>query len=297
MKLDEFGFPLPADFDEKASRARRSPTAVTGRRMVLLFGAVLIALAGAALVEFGPEIENKLAQLLNLQDRNPQVLQQALMAAIQERRFAEAGDICGKLMRRHPRKLQLQMFQAQLYMQGGEHAKALTVCDEVLSRRPNDAGPLTMKASILAKMKDYKHAIAVCNRLLKLDPGDPTGLNNRAYFRALARVDLKEALEDVEQALKQEPDNETFLDTRAYLYYLFGRFDEALADYNRILADGGRTVRGLDDAGEIYFHRGLLFKHMGDERRKEEDYDRARQAGFKIEEEPAPLVIKGAKRA
>jgi tetratricopeptide (TPR) repeat protein len=296
MKLDEFGFPKPADFDEKASRSRREGV-VTGPRVLLLLGAVLIALAGAALVEFGPEIEQKLAKAFNLRDRDPQLLQQALFAAIQERRFGNAADTCDKLLKLDPNNAKLRLFQAQLYLQAGQQQKALASCEELISHRPKDPRPLNLKASILARQKEYKEAIKACDRVLALDPNDPTGLNNRAYFRAMAKVDLKEALHDVQKALEAEPDNETFLDTRAYVYYLFGRFDEALADYNRILADGGLRVRTLDDAGEIFFHRGLLYKHMGDERKMREDYDRARRAGFQIEEEPPPLVAKGVKNA
>ena len=296
MKLDEFGFPKPADFDEKASRSRREGV-VTGPRVLLLLGAVLIALAGAALVEFGPEIERKLAQAFNLRDRDPQVLQQALVGAIQERRFGDAADICNKLLKMNPNNVQLRLFQAQLYMQAGQQKKALAVCDQVVASRPKDPRPLNLKASILARFKEYREAIKACDGVLAIEPDDPTGLNNRAYFRAMARIDLKAALDDVQKALEAEPDNETFLDTRAYLYYLFGRFDEALADYNKILADGGRRIRSLDDAGEIFFHRGLLYKHMGDERKMREDYDRAKKAGFQIEDEPPPLVVKGVKNA
>jgi len=296
MNLDEFGFPKPADFDEKAARVRREGV-VTGPRLLLLVGAVLIALAGAAIVEFSPEIERKLTQALNLKNRDPQIIQQGLMAAIQERRFADAAELCGKLVTMNPHNDKLRLFQAQLFMQAGQNKKALAVCDEVVSNRPKDPGPLNIKASILAKLKDYKRAIKACDSVLDLDPDDPTGLNNRAYFRAMARTDLKEALDDVQKALQAEPDNETFLDTRAYLFYLFGRFDDALADYNRILGDGGRRARGIEDVGEIFFHRGLLYKHMGNDRKKQEDFDRAKRSGFAIEDEPPPLVTKGVKKA
>jgi len=296
MKLDEYGFPLAADFDEKPKRFRR-PGAVTGRRVALLVVAILIAVGGAALVEFAPEIERKLAQAFNLANRDPQALQQAMIGAIQQGRFGDAAEICGRLVKMQPRNARLQMVQAQLYAQAGQPQKALAVCDDLVARRPDDPRPLNMKASLLAKTKRYKDAIKACDAVLKLEPGDPTGLNNRSYFRAMARVDLKEALEDVQKALAKEPDNETFIDTRAYLYYLFGRFDEAMADYNRILAGDGFRVRNLDDMGEIYFHRGLLYKHMGDQQRMQEDYERARRSGFAIEDEPPPLVVKGLKKA
>jgi tetratricopeptide (TPR) repeat protein len=295
MKLDEFGFPRPADFDERPAKPPRA-AGVTGRRVGLLVGAVLIALAGAAIVEFGPEIEAKLARALNVGGRGPEAMQQAMIQAMREQRFGDAAAICGKLVRMQPKNARLQMLQAQLFLQAGQDKKAIGVCDELVSKNPGDEQPLLLKASIQAKIGQYKEAVKTSDEVLKLAPDDPTALNNRAYFRALARVDLKEALDDVQRALKEQPDNETFIDTRAYLFYLFGRFDEALADYNRILEDGGPRMQ-LEDVGEIYFHRGLLFKHMGDDRRMKEDYDRARRSGFKITEEPPPHVLKGVKKA
>ena len=296
MNLDEYGFPRAADFDEKQRRGPRSG-AVTGRRVVLLVLAILVALAGAALVEFGPEIERKLAQALNLRDRDPEALQQAMLTAVQEKRFGDAAQICGKLLRMQPRNLRLQLLQANLYFMAGDQKRALAACDAVHAKLPNDSNPLHLKASIQAKFKDYKGAVATADAAVKLEPDSPMALNNRAYFRALARTNLKEALADVEEALKQEPDNESYIDTRAYLLYLFGRFDESLVEYNRILENGEVRRRAQEDLGEIYFHRCLVFKELRNERRMKEDYDRARRSGFVIDEEPPPIVKKGATKA
>lgn len=51
--------------------------------------------------------------------------------------------------------------------------------------------------------------------------------NQIAYMRSLAKIDLEEALLDINQAIKQL-DNESFLDTKAWVLHQLGRNEEAL---------------------------------------------------------------------
>jgi predicted negative regulator of RcsB-dependent stress response len=55
----------------------------------------------------------------------------------------------------------------------------------------------------------------------------PIQNNQLAYMRALAKVDLEEALLDINQALVKN-DNESFLDTKAWVLHQLGRDEEAL---------------------------------------------------------------------
>jgi len=55
----------------------------------------------------------------------------------------------------------------------------------------------------------------------------PIQNNQLAYMRALAKVDLEDALLDVNQALVKN-DNESFLDTKAWVLHQLGRDEEAL---------------------------------------------------------------------
>ncbi len=59
---------------------------------------------------------------------------------------------------------------------------------------------------------------------------DTTTLNAMAYGRALARVELEQALTDINEALGYRPDDPDLRDTRAWVYYQMGRYEEALAD-------------------------------------------------------------------
>ena len=55
-------------------------------------------------------------------------------------------------------------------------------------------------------------------------------LNSYAYARALAKVELDQALVDINEALGFYPNEPALRDTRAWVYYQLGRYEEAFAD-------------------------------------------------------------------
>ena len=55
-------------------------------------------------------------------------------------------------------------------------------------------------------------------------------LNSYAYARALAKVELDQALVDINEALVYYPNEPALRDTRAWVYYQLGQYEEAFAD-------------------------------------------------------------------
>jgi tetratricopeptide (TPR) repeat protein len=129
--------------------------------------------------------------------------------------------------------------------------------------------------------------------------------NNRAYARALANIDLEEALADVEKALAIEPDNAAYLDTRGYLHHLLGNNEAALADLDRAVEEIAKERRMRFEAGEqakqegvspelveqmerefeqnqsvIYHHRGLVHQALGNAEKAEADNKLAEDLGY-----------------
>jgi tetratricopeptide (TPR) repeat protein len=264
MEFDRFGLPKGQDFDERPPRT--SPRITPGRIATLLI-VLGIAGAGAALVEFGPE-------WLEGRDKD----RRAQMAGAWQ---AQANHVMG-------------------LHRIGKDDEALAECDKLIRMAPRMLGPYGLRSSIYAKLGRYREAIDDCNFVLRHVPDDATSLNNRAYFRAMARQDIPAALRDIERSLKLAGEIPAYLDTRAYLHYLNGDFKAALADYDRILENpdfGAKDApvaaaadRDADDSfAEIYFHRGLVYKQLGKQKEKEADYARARALGHVIQEEPPPL--------
>lgn len=102
----------------------------------------------------------------------------------------------------------------------------------------------------------------------------PTLLNQLSYMRALAAVDLDEALVDIDKAIEQEPESPGLLDTRAWVLYQMGRSVDALSDINYAiqLADRERSRDWLGRAIE-----GLASLNADDGAKRDEDKAKQQQ--------------------
>ena len=89
---------------------------------------------------------------------------------------------------------------------------------------------------LLAEQYDFQNAI----RAFKLTlggkpPRSVDGLNQLAYYRALAGIELDEALADVDRAIELEGPNPLILDTKAWVLHELGRNLEALSFSNEAI--------------------------------------------------------------
>lgn len=255
MEFDKHGFPKPPGFEDE--RARYRPQ-VTPRRVSVLFVIVALGALLACAVQFGPDI---LAGL--------------------PRQFGPMMGSRDAIVRR----IKIFLFRA-------DYDRALAECDRLIEIEPKDGH--AVKATILSQLGRLEDSIAEYTRVIEIDPQDAMSYNNRAYHRALARVELDEALADVEKALEIAGDVSAYVDTRGYLYYLFGRHKEALADFNKVLGDPDATrAMQEEEFGEIYFHRALVLRKLGEEAKAERDFALARKLGFKFDELPEPIERPG----
>jgi tetratricopeptide (TPR) repeat protein len=128
-------------------------------------------------------------------------------------------------------------------LSGGDYVVAqlgqddLRAADELLDHLektvrddPRWAGSAVQAAAIFAEKQDFQRAV----RALKMafidgQPRTAEGLNQLAYFRALAGVELEEALTDIDRAIEIDGKQAAVLDTKAWVLYAMNRNDEALA--------------------------------------------------------------------
>lgn len=252
MPNDRFGYPEPAGFDD--DQPRRVRAKITPGRLTLLAFVVAFAALFGGMAQFGPSLLDDLARdLAPLFEDSPQAVLRRVRDNLRRKNFPQALRECEKLAKTHP-----------------------------------EAGHL-MQATILGQMKDYPGSIAAYTKVLAIHPDHPVALNDRAYNRALARIDLEEAFQDVEAAIRTSGDIPAYLDTRGYLHYLLGRPNEALKDIN-----GALRVPNEFDAksalGEVYFHRGLIYQVLGDHTKAKQDFDLAKRLNFEFDDYPPPVV-------
>lgn len=165
----------------------------------------------------------------------------------------------------------------------------------------------------LADHRFFKEAVAVleAGAIPELEDS-PQRLNNLAYFRALAGIDLDQALVDINRALESNPDAPGMRDTRAWVLFQMGKQQLALEDADfavssitpqagagwfdswltwleeQMLAsrqpEGSTKVLTRREAGEqlwgvgtLFFHRAKILEALGRTEQAERDFQWLRE--------------------
>jgi tetratricopeptide (TPR) repeat protein len=93
--------------------------------------------------------------------------------------------------------------------------------------------------------------------ILAASPNDAPTLNDRCFWRGIAKTDLDGALADCDKSLKLEPGVPATLDSRAFVLFQLGRYQEALNGYDAALQADAHQAPSL-------FMRGLAKGKLGD---------------------------------
>jgi tetratricopeptide (TPR) repeat protein len=122
---------------------------------------------------------------------------------------------------------------AALNSQGA--ASAIIALREAVETNPNNTQLREVLAEqyalILAAKNEFDSALEAYKILFgEKYARDVVTLNTLAYSRALAHVELDEALVDIDKALSFQPKEPGMRDTRAWVLYHMGRYEEALVD-------------------------------------------------------------------
>lgn len=124
----------------------------------------------------------------------------------------------------------------------------------------------SMAADASHKSGDTNIALQQYETSISLNPDNPMALNNFAYYLAIGGGDLTKAQEMSQRALDKEPDNPVYIDTLAWIYYLQGKYDDALTLQERAVGKATETddmtAEYWDHLGDIQFRCGLTDKSM-----------------------------------
>lgn len=262
----EFDLPKPPGFDDDTEHHQR-------RRKVGRVFVVLLLLAGLAAVGL---------------EAFPELLGNGNKPGF----FDDLFNKFGRMRQPNPMRL---INRCQAHLHAGKYNLALRDADLLIEMKELAAGHF-LRGEALGRMGKFAESIADYDRALAVQPDWPIALNNRAYNCALARVAIPQAMEDVEKALRMEQWNPAYVDTRGYLHYLLGNHKRALADFNSILDQPLAARFEEQGLGEIYFHRGLTHRQLGDEELAQADFKQAEQHGYQIAEYPLPLAQDGSKK-
>lgn len=92
------------------------------------------------------------------------------------------------------------------------------------------------KADLLAQFGAVEEALKIYDELIAQKPGSPSLMNQRCWAKATRSVMLDTALKDCTSAIELSNDATAALDSRAMVWYRMGRYEEALADLDTVLA-------------------------------------------------------------
>jgi len=198
-----------------------------------------------------------------------------------------------------------------IYMEQGNREKAIEDFTNALRYDQDDVQSLINRGSCYRGLKEYDAAIADYTAALSFGKFNNKALNNRG-LTYLDIGNLQLALNDFDAILKTDPNYPNALQNRANLFVRgeIGRFQDAIADYNRFLqlkpdvhealfrrgyakaklgdhqgavADFNRSIELQPNQGFYYFGRAQSLEQLGRKTEALSDLQRAEQLGVRVD--------------
>ncbi len=111
------------------------------------------------------------------------------------------------------------------------------------------------KASMVSEFGTASDALALYDALIAEKPGSPSLLNARCWTKGIRSVMLDTALKDCTRSIELSSDTSAALDSRALVWYRMGRYDDALADLDAVLASAPGQAPS-------HFLRGVVLRQL-----------------------------------
>jgi tetratricopeptide (TPR) repeat protein len=147
-----------------------------------------------------------------------------------------------------------------------------------LREYPDNLSSLQALASLTSRLGRDDETFHTFQKIIEVDTMNAVALNYVGYTYAERSDSLDYALELVNRALEIEVDNGYYIDSRGWIFYMMGRYEDALNELQR--------------ASEIT-EDAVIFEHLGDVYLKLEDRSKATDAYQRaLEIEPGNKDIK-----
>ncbi len=126
---------------------------------------------------------------------------------------------------------------ASVKAESGDLAGAVALLDERIALGGETRGAYRQaKAGLMGEYGDPSAAIAMLDTMIAEKPGSPGLLNARCWVKGTRSVMLDTALKDCTSAIELSDNTLAALDSRAMVWFRMGRFTEAMADLDAVLA-------------------------------------------------------------
>jgi tetratricopeptide (TPR) repeat protein len=135
---------------------------------------------------------------------------------------------------------------AQLYGDVEQGPQAIKVLQDAQQKFPSDANVTFELGATFDRQKRYADAEATFKQLIDRDPQNAAALNYLGYMLAERGERLDESVGYVKRALEIEPDNGSYLDSLGWAYYKADKLDLAEGNLKKA-ADQLRTNSVVQD--------------------------------------------------
>ncbi|HEX4507500.1 MAG TPA: tetratricopeptide repeat protein [Alphaproteobacteria bacterium] len=145
-----------------------------------------------------------------------------------------AGDDFGEALNLDTTKTLALKGKAIIAEKKGDWPGVLALLTRMLELKPDEVGLRVGRAEALVQLHRYDDALTDMNSALGKMPNNPVWLNDRCWYRAIAGKELAIALDDCNASLRIKEFAATH-DSRGLVDLRLGKFDDAVADYDKAL--------------------------------------------------------------
>ncbi|MDB5677083.1 tetratricopeptide repeat protein [Sphingomonas bacterium] len=153
--------------------------------------------------------------------------------------------------------------KAQLLADKGDLAGAIAMYSVAIGRLPNETELLSGRGVVYARAgqtalaeKDFAAVRAKAT--------DANALNSICWSKATSNIALDSALQDCDAALAKEPGVAAYLDSRAFVLLRMGRYDDAIATYDKALGVSPALAASLYGRAVAWASKGNKVKSDAD---------------------------------
>jgi tetratricopeptide (TPR) repeat protein len=142
------------------------------------------------------------------------------------------------------------------YSAKGDYDRAIADYDEAIRLDSKNVLPINNRGNAFELMGDYPRAALEFDEITRLQPGNAEVWNRRCWARAIAGIDLQQALWDCNESLRLRANDATTLENRGLTYFKLGQLDDAIANYDAVLKINPEKTTSLYGRGMAKLKKG-----------------------------------------
>lgn len=221
-----------------------------------------------------------LEYILTIEPENQKAQLGLLQIAIDRNDYKEVITRCDTAILYNPEILELYFYKGIACYQEERLQEAIEAYKNGLERRAEDydgelvSNVYTLLGDTYHEVGNLDACMQAYDSALVYNSENVAVLNNYAYYLSMEGGDLDKAEEMSLITIKSEPENATYIDTYMWILFCKGRYQEAKAYADKLLAIT------KEDADKVLLHHcGDVYAKCGDIERAVELWQRAKSAG------------------